>query len=72
MALACSASVKSSGYAISEVIRKLIETIFGDGKQHGILRQLKLRGIARAEQVFALIMTAVNLRRLPELFPGSG
>lgn len=60
------------GYAISQVIRKLIETVFGDGKQHGILRQLKLRGLDRAEQVFALVMTAVNLRRLPKLFAASG
>ena len=59
------------GYALSQVIRKLIETIFGDAKQHRILRQLKLRGVDRAAQVFALVMTAVNLRRLPKLFAAS-
>src|SRR5919201_5698562 len=33
-------TTRHPGYAISQVIRKLIETLFGDGKQHGILRQL--------------------------------
>jgi len=49
-----------------------METIFGDGKQHGTLRQLKLRGLDRAALVFALTMTAVNLRRMPKLFAESG
>ena len=47
-------TTRHPGYAVSQIIRKLIETIFGDGKQHGTLRQLKLRGIERAELVFAL------------------
>lgn len=45
---------------------------YGDGKQHGTLRQLKLRGLERADLVFALTVTAVNLRRLPKLFAESG
>jgi transposase len=65
-------TTRHPGYAVSQIIRKLIETIFGDSKQHGTLRQLKLRGIKRAELVFALTMTAVNLRRLPKLFAESG
>ncbi|MBK6603816.1 MAG: hypothetical protein IPG28_20345 [Betaproteobacteria bacterium] len=48
------------GYAVSQIVRKLIEIIFGDGKRHGTLRQLKLRGLDRAELVFAMTMTAVN------------
>jgi hypothetical protein len=50
------------------VIRKLIETLFGDGKQHGAtIRQVKLRGLAKVREVFTLSMLAVNLRRLPAL-----
>ncbi len=60
------------GYAVSQVIRKLIETIFGDAKEHGRLRQLKVRGLERAQQMFTLAMTVVNLRRLPRLFEDSG
>ena len=46
-------TTRHPGYQISQVIRKLIETIFGDAK-HGTLRQLKQRGLDRAGQVFAL------------------
>ena len=65
-------TTRHPGYAVSQIMRKLIETIFGDGKQHGTLRQLKLRGLERAELVFAMTMTAVNLRRLPKLLADSG
>lgn len=65
-------TTRHPGYAISQVIRKLIETAFGDAKQHGTLRQLKLRGVQAAGQAFALAMTAVNLRRLPQLLSESG
>jgi transposase len=65
-------TTRHRGYTMSQIIRKLIETIFGDGKQHGTLRQLKLRGLQRADLVFGLTMTAVNLRRLPKLFAESG
>lgn len=66
------------GYARSQVIRKLIETLFGDSKQHGTtIRQVKLRGLKKVRDVFTLAMLTVNLRRLPKLFeqqlmPGSG
>ena len=65
-------TTRHPGYAISQVVRKLIETIFGDAKQHGTLRQLKLRGLDKALLVFALAMTAVNLRRLPALMADTG
>ena len=65
-------TTRHPGYAVSQVIRKLIETIFGDAKEHGRLRQLKVRGLARAQQMFTLAMTVVNLRRLPQLFEASG
>jgi hypothetical protein len=65
-------TTRHPGYAVSQVIRKLIETIFGDAKEHGRLRQLKVRGLPRAQQIFTLAMTVVNLRRLPQLFEASG
>lgn len=55
------------GYDLSQFARKLIETVFGDGKQHGILRQVKLRGRAKVDLLFTLTATVVNLRRLPKL-----
>jgi transposase len=58
-----------SGYGVSQVIRKMIETLFGDAKQHGAtIRQTKLRGQAKVADVFTLAMLTVNLRRLPKLF----
>lgn len=65
-------TTRHPGYAVSQVIRKLIETIFGDAKEHGRLRQLKVRGLERAQQMFTLAMTAVNLRRMPRLLEASG
>ncbi len=57
------------GYGVSQVIRKVIETLFGDGKQHGAtIRQVKLRGQRKVSDVFTLSMLTVNLRRLPQLF----
>ena len=61
-------TTRHEGYGISQVIRKLIETLFGDGKQHGAtIRQVKLRGQAKVSDVFTMSMMAVNLRRLPQL-----
>ncbi len=62
-------TARHPGYAVSQVIRKVIETLFGDGKQHGTtIRQVKLRGRAKVSDVFTIAMLAVNLRRLPKLF----
>jgi len=58
---------RHAGYWLSQFARKLIETVFGDGKQHGILRQVKLRGQRRVDLVFTLSATVVNLRRMPAL-----
>ena len=61
-------TTRHAGYAASQVIRKMIETLFGDGKQHGgTIRQVKLRGRRKVSDVFTLAMLAVNLRRLPAL-----
>lgn len=62
-------TTRHRGYAISQVTRKMVETLFGDSKQHGgTLRQVKLRGLQKVGDVFTLAMLAVNLRRLPRLF----
>ncbi len=60
-------TTRHPGYQISQFARKLIETVFGDAKQHGILRQVKLRGLAKDELPFTLSATVVNLHRLPKL-----
>lgn len=60
-------TTRHRGYQLSQFARKLIETVFGDAKQHGILRQVKLRGLAKVELLFTLAATVVNLRRLPKL-----
>ena len=46
-------TTRHEGYRVSQVMRKLIETLFGDGKQHGAtIRQVKLRGLAKVSDVF--------------------
>lgn len=61
-------TTRHAGYWVSQTMRKLIETVFGDVKQHGGMHQTKLRGIDKVSQAFTLAMTGVNLRRLPKLF----
>ena len=62
-------TTRHEGYRVSQVIRKVIETLFGDGKQHGAtIRQVKLRGQRKVSDVFTLSMLTVNLRRLHKLF----
>lgn len=65
-------TTRHAGYQLSQVTRKLIETAFGDMKQHGILRQVKLRGLQKVELLFTLSATVVNLRRMPLLMQPSG
>lgn len=61
-------TTRHAGYALSQAIRKRIETLFGDGKQHrGQLRQLKVRRLPKANFVFALSMAATNLVRISKL-----
>lgn len=60
-------TTRHAGYGLSQLARKMIETVFGDGKQHGILRQVKLRGRQKVDLLFTLGVTVVNLRRLPRL-----
>lgn len=57
----------SAGYAMSQTRRKLIECIFGWGKQHGTLRKTKHRGIAHVTGDFFINIIAYNLIRIPKL-----
>ncbi len=67
-------TTRHQGYALSQTIRKRIENLFGDGKQHrGLIRQLKVRRLLKASFVFILSMSATNLVRMAKLMsvPGS-
>jgi transposase len=55
------------GYAISQIIRKRIEEIFGWAKPIGGLAQLKVRGLAKVKAVFIFAILAYNLVRIPKL-----
>ena len=52
---------------MSQKRRKMIECIFGWGKQHGTMRRTKHRGIARVATDFMLNLIAFNLIRIPKL-----
>lgn len=65
-------TTRHAGYALSQTIRKRIENLFGDGKQHrGQIRQLKVRRLPKANFVFALSMAATNLVRMAKLMAAS-
>jgi transposase len=55
------------GYGISQTRRKMIECIFGWGKQHGTLRKTKHRGVDRVAGDFFINLIAYNLIRMPRL-----
>jgi transposase len=55
--------------AISQRKRKLIERSFGWAKTIGLLRQVKLRGLARVDWFFRLVMVGYNLVRMSKLIP---
>jgi Transposase DDE domain len=55
------------GYAISQVVRKRVEEIFGWDKSIGGLAQVKLRGLAKVKALFTFALAAYNLVRLPKL-----
>jgi len=54
-------------YAVSQVIRKRVEEIFGWDKSIGGLAQVKLRGLAKVKALFTFALAAYNLIRLPRL-----
>jgi hypothetical protein len=57
------------GFAVSQKKRKLVEKIFGWGKQDSVLRQVKGRGEDKVDWFFRLLATAANLVRMVKLIP---
>jgi len=55
------------GYKISQRTRKRVEEPFGWGKTVGMIRQIKVRGLARVNSVFMLTMIGCNLTRMRRL-----
>jgi transposase len=55
------------GYGRSQTRRKMIECVFGWGKQHGTMRKTKHRGLAGVATDFMLNLIAYNLIRIPRL-----
>ena len=61
------ATFQSAGYGMSQTRRKMIECIFGWGKQHGTMRKTKHRSLARVAGDFLVNLIAYNLIRIPKL-----
>jgi hypothetical protein len=57
----------SDAYGMSQTRRKMIECIFGWGKQHGTMRKTKHRGLAVVAGDFLLNLIAYDLIRIPKL-----
>lgn len=60
-------TTRHEGYGMSQTCRKMIECVFGWGKQHGTLRKAKVRGLANVASVFMLNLIGYNLVRIPKL-----
>jgi transposase len=60
-------TTRHDGYAMSQTRRKMVECIFGWGKQHGTLRKTKHRGVDRVAHDFLINVIAYNLIRIPKL-----
>jgi transposase len=55
---------RGAGYRLSQRCRKLIEELFGEGKDWHGLRRFRRRGLARVRQETYLIGWVLNLKRL--------
>jgi len=60
-------TTRHEGYGMSQTRRKMIECMFGWGKQHGTMRKTKHRGLAGVTGDFLLNLIAYNLIRIPKL-----
>jgi hypothetical protein len=56
--------VRGLGYRLSQRCRKLIEELFGEGKDWHGLRRFRRRGLTRVRQETYLIGWVLNLKRL--------
>ena len=55
---------RHDSYEVSQRNRKRVEEPFGWGKSVGLIRQIKLRGLAKANSVFQMTMIGWNLTRI--------
>lgn len=55
---------RGAGYRVSQRCRKLIEELFGEGKDWHGLRRFRRRGLDRVRQETSLIGWVLNLKRL--------
>lgn len=60
-------TTRHAGYAVSQKIRKRIEEGFGWGKTIGQIRQVKVRGVDRVNDVFMMTFIGWNLTRMRNL-----
>jgi hypothetical protein len=60
-------TTRHEGYGMSQTRRKMIECVFGWGKQHGTMRKTKHRGVVRVAGDFLMNLIAYNLIRIPKL-----
>ena len=65
-------TTRHNGYGASQTCRKMIECVFGWGKQHGTMRKAKVRGLANVAATFMLNLIGYNLVRIPKLLAGTG
>ncbi len=65
-------TTRHTGYNISQGKRKMIECLFGWGKQHGPMRKTKHRGLAGVAADFLLNLIGYNLIRIPKLLAQTG
>jgi transposase len=65
-------TTRHKGYTLSQGKRKMIECIFGWGKQHGTLRKTKHRGLTGVAADFLLNLISYNLIRIPKLLAERG
>lgn len=64
-------TTRHAGYAISQVIRKRIEEIFGWSKTIGGIRKTRHRGTRRVGWMFTLVVAACDIIRLANIFMDS-
>ncbi len=65
-------TTRHTGYVLSQGKRKMIECLFGWGKQHGTMRKTRHRGLARVAADFLLNLIGYNLIRIPKLLVQRG
>jgi transposase len=58
-----------AGFGISQSKRKLVEKVFGWGKQGRTVKQIKLRGLARVDGMIQFVMAGHNLVKMVKLIP---